>query len=124
MNDRVNFEFLVFCIGKFHFGLGCFPFWLGDLFGFVQEDEGAFFVPDNDVGKIVAVDVFDADLAADAGIVVDEVGDEIGRAVRSADEFEPVENSGCGWIRIAGGTVSPEAFSSDDVLETVAIDID
>ena len=36
-----------------------------------------FLLPDHDVGQAVAVDVPGDDLRADAGVVVDEVGDEI-----------------------------------------------
>jgi len=49
-----------------------------------------FLVAHDDIGQAVTIDVAGHDLRADAGIPVDEVGDEIDALVRIAHELEPI----------------------------------
>ena len=77
MDDVFDFEFFVFGVGEFHLRLRLLPFLVGDLFRFMEEHEGAFLIADDDFRKVVAIDIFDADLSADTGIVIDQVRDPI-----------------------------------------------
>src|SRR6266436_5096092 len=108
------------CLGIGRFGLGLFPLFMRDLGGLMMEEEDTFLIADDDVGIFFVQDLSRHDLCADAGIVVDEIGDEVSLAFGRANEFEPVKD---GWIVGFGigavRTMRPEAFAGDDIFETV-----
>src|SRR5438034_3638749 len=103
------------------FRLGRFPFGFADFFDFVHKCEGPFFVPDNDVRLFVTGEVARHDLGADAGIVVNQVRNEIHGLVLVTNQLEPVENRGRVWVGIAMRAVGPIAFAGYDVVQAVPV---
>ena len=89
----------------------------------LDKSEDAFFVADNDVRLAVLVEVTCGDLAANAGVVVDEMGREFHGAVLLSSSTKPIENGGVmrAWISAVVGVV---ALAGNDVLNAIAIDID
>ena len=89
------------------------------------KQEEAFFISDDNVGKFFIEDRTGDDLRADAGIVIDEIGNKLGLAFGRPDEFEPIKE---GWIVGFGiaamRAMCPKSFAGDNVFETVAIHID
>ena len=103
------------------FGLGGLPGWLVDFCDFVGEEVGAFHSAYQDVGEFVGVDVVDADLSADAGVGVGEVGDPF-YAGLGALEGKPVDD--CAGVPLGAClVVGPVGFAGDDVGEAVAVDV-
>ena len=88
----------------------------------VQENEGALLVADDHIGKRVAIHIARHDLRADAGVVVDEVRNEI-HGLPLAHELKPVADRRRIRLRVAMIAMRPKAFADDDVLEPVAVDV-
>ena len=84
----------------------------------------AGFVGADDVGAVVAVDVFDYKLSSYTGGVIDEVGFEVGGAVVVTHELEPIDHRRGIGAGILAGTVGPVAFAGDDVFQAVAVHVD
>ena len=85
------------------------------------KNEDSFFVSDAEVGAAVFVEVGDGELGADAGVAVEEVGDEFD-AVFTAFGFEPIDDSravGAGVSAVVG----PVAFAGGEVGDAVAIEV-
>ena len=89
----------------------------------MDEDVNAFFVADDDIGPLVLVYVARHHLGAYAGIIINQIRDEI-HSIFAAHGLEPIDNGGGIWFSIAVGTMGPPAFASDDVLDAVVIHID
>ena len=89
---------------------------------FLDEGEDAFFIADNDVYFAIVVEVGCGNLAAYAGVVVDEVGLECDAAILVASGAEPIEHGGIvgTWV---SAIVGEEALARDDVFDAIAIDI-
>ena len=64
------------------FRLRLFPGGFADFFGFVEKNEGSLFVADDDVREFFVLNIARDDLCADAGVVVDQMRNEIGLPVR------------------------------------------
>src|SRR6476660_8930526 len=79
-----------------HLGLSLLPFFMGDFAGLVYKDEDAFLVADDNVGIFFVQDFSRDNLGADAGVVVDEMRDEVSLAFGRSNELEPIENGGTG----------------------------
>jgi hypothetical protein len=88
-----------------------------------QVHERPLLVPDDDVRDSVAVEVCRSDLRADAGIVVDEVGEKLNAPFLVAAEFEPVDHRRGIGLHVTRGAVGPKALSHEDVLQAVPVDI-
>ena len=90
---------------------------------FLNKSEHTFFVADDDVWFVVAIEIAGGDLASDAGVVVDQVRDEFDGSIFMAGGAEPVDHGGVvrAWV---SAVVGVESFAGDDVLDAVAIDID
>ena len=71
---------------------------------------------------MVAVDVTDLDVGADAGVGVDEVGDEVDAAFAVALGLIPVEDAVAVFVGVVA-VVGPVAFAGDDVFDAVAVDV-
>ena len=99
------------------------PFLLRHLLRLVHEDERAFLVADDEVGAAVTVHVGEADLAAHAGVVVNEPRHPVHGLVRVAHELEPVSHGGVVAAGVGAGAVRPEAFAGDEVLQPVAVQV-
>ena len=85
------------------------------------KNEDSFFVSDAEVGAAVFVEVGDGELGADAGVAVEEMGDEF-NAVFTAFGFEPIDDSrtvGAGVPAVVG----PVAFAGGEVGDAVAIEV-
>lgn len=89
----------------------------------LEEDGGAGFIADKDVGFTVVIQVGGSNLRADAGLFIDEVGDEFGFFAGGTDELEPVEDWVGERVRIAVVAVGEAAFAGDEVHQSVAVDI-
>ncbi len=88
------------------------------------KEEDAFLIADNDVRIFFVSDISGDNLGADAGVVVDEMRDEVSLAFGRANESEPIEN--CGIIGFGIGAVRPmrpKAFAGDDVFKAVTVHI-
>src|SRR5262245_1873611 len=89
----------------------------------MYKDEGTLLIANDDVGILLVQNLSRDDLCADAGIVVDEMRNEVSLAFGGTDKLEPIENGGTIGIGIAVRAVGPEAFAGDDIFETVAVHI-
>src|SRR5688500_16456586 len=88
----------------------------------LDEDELAVLVADDDVALLVAVAVAGHPLGADAGVVADQVRDELVLlAVRRV--LEPVDDGGGVGLGVALGAVGPPALAGDNVLLSVAVHV-
>ena len=85
------------------------------------KNEDSFFVSDAEVGAAVFVEVGDGELGANAGVAIEEVGDEFDAGF-AAFGFEPIDYS---WSIGAGvsAVVGPVAFSGGEVGDAVAIEV-
>src|SRR5207245_3720460 len=104
--------------------LRLFPLGLADFLHFVLNVERPFLVADHDVRILLVAAIAGHDLRADAGVVVDQVRNEIHRLVLVADELEPVNHRWIRRISIAMRAVGPEPFSRHDILHAVAVHVD
>ena len=85
------------------------------------KNKDSFFVSDAQVGAAVFVEVGDGELGADAGVAVEEVGDEFDAGF-AAFGFEPIDDSravGAGVPAVVG----PVAFAGGEVGDAVAIEV-
>ena len=89
----------------------------------LRVDEDPLLVGDDDVGEAVAGRIGRRHLDADAGVVVDELRDELRLAGSGAGGAEPIEDRRGRRLRITVGAVGPEALAGDDVVESVAVDV-
>lgn len=89
---------------------------------FLQEDKRALLVCGNNVHFPIAINIADDDVISGTAVIVDLVGYEFDLAIGSARLPEPIENGRMGglWITIS---MDPESLASDDVLQTIAVDI-
>ena len=89
----------------------------------LRVNEDSLFVGDDKVGQAVAGRIGRGHLNADAGVVVDELRDELRLAGGGTGAAEPIEHRRGRRLRITVGTVGPESLAGDDVVEAVAVDI-
>lgn len=75
------------------------------------------------VRTIVAVYIFDRDLNADPRAIVDQVRNELHFAITGTSQLKPVDDRCSSRLHIAGRPVSPLPFATDDVLQTVSVDV-
>ena len=87
-------------------------------------NERPLLVPHHDVRQAITVDVARDHLRAHAGIVIDEIRDEIHALVRAPRQLEPIEHRLVIAIRITRASVRPETFTRHDILHAIAIHID
>src|SRR5882672_1788680 len=87
-------EYYESCLRIGHLGLGLFPFFMRDLCGLMYKDEDVFLVADNNIRILFVQDFSRDDLGTDAGIVVNEMRNEMSLAFGRTNEFEPIENGG------------------------------
>ena len=64
---------------------------------FLQEEEDALAVGDDDVDLLVAVEVLGEELCADTRLVVDLVGNELGWLALGRLDVEPIERRSSGY---------------------------
>ena len=79
---------------RLRFRLRLFPFGAGDFLDLVLEDEHALLVADHDVRVFGVADDSGGNLSADAGVIVNQMGDVFGLAFGRAHQFEPIEHGG------------------------------
>ena len=85
-------------------------------------DKRAALVANDHIWLAITVQISNGELGADTGITIDQMRREA-RFPTIALEFEPPDHRRCHGLRIAVITMRPEAFSGDDVEDTVAIHI-
>ncbi len=94
----------------------------GELFRLMFKHMATEHTTDDDVGRLIAVDISDDDLSSDSGSVISEVRDPFDGVIGVAIEFEPIDY----WAGIPIGAlavVRPVRFSGDDILKSIAVDI-
>src|SRR5205807_7905752 len=99
------------------------PYYSLLLLPHLLDHEGALLVAGDDAEQAVAVDVGDRELRADAGVVVDDVRRERDDAVALL-RLEPVDERRRVRIGVALRAMCPPALAGDEILQTVAVDVD
>ena len=93
-----------------------------DRLASLQMEKHAVLVRHHHVRQGIAIGIARLDLHADAGVVIDQVGDELDCSVGRPHGAEPVDHRRIALARIVA-VVGPEALSGDDVLESIAVDV-
>src|SRR5205814_1484718 len=92
------------------------------LLALLLEDKDPLLVRHDDVGQLIAVEIVDDELRANAGVVVDFVWREGRYAVSVFLGLEPIEHRRLVRTGLAAA-VRPPALAGDEVLEAVAVDV-
>lgn len=85
-------------------------------------DERAFLIANDNIRDAIAVEVRRRHLRADAGVVINLVGDELDTFFFVATQLEPIDNRGRFRFFIVVRAVRPEALASEDVGKAVTVD--
>jgi hypothetical protein len=73
---------------------------------------------------MIAVDVAHHHFGADAGIGVNQMGNELGGMIRPAHQLEPIQHRRLIGLRVGAVlAVRPKALAGHDVLQPVAVDV-